>query len=820
MLENLRPWYEVVRLHPDVESGRLTMATFAIDFGGVLANSEGVPLVYRDSRAFWQATHLTSGMRRLLEEVLERLSGKPGDRVLQLRSPFGGGKSHVLVSLYHAAKERKSLEEIVPECKSLPNPGLVQIAGVDGEKFDPTVGIKIEVKTVHTLWGALGAQLGCFDIIKEHEKAKTAPAGDPVKEMLGDKPVLILLDEVLQYVERAMTIQVGESNLGRQTLDFLQTLTTEVANSKKAVMIYSLQASTREALENIGLLSMLDHLTARVDSKREPVVGDEILDVLKKRLLSEVPPSDIARHAANSIANVITQWKMAEAPDHSARRMAEDEKVNLIRRLEAAYPFHVGLIDLMKERWASIPDFQRTRGALRFLASVLHKAKGLTRQSIFVSPGDIPIDDADVRNAFFTEVGQREPFQSVLEHDFIGPNARVKRIDKQLAEQSPALASVRPAMRLATTILMYSFGGLPREEKGEPLPSGLSERELLEVCLSPEIDNLTAQSVLKRLRDECLYLHYDGVRYCFKTTANVNKILEDEAENVKPIEIKDFIKNELEVRIGKTTNAAIIWPDESSKIPDAEPRFLLAYLSLEFSEKKEREQEEKAIELLTQYGDLPRRFRNGVGLAIPDRRQLEGLRRSAKYLLAVDRVRRKKASYKLTKEQMEQLKEREETEKSGFESIIRALYSAVWLLKVENGKPVLEKFEVGARPLKEQGIHERVMELLGKNVSGKLFDEFRPAKLLSLMQMGTEADEKKAVGTKVIRDLFFESLDFLRITEEKVLASAIAQGVKDGIFAYALKSKVLEESGKYSIKEKDAIIGRTVSADEIDLDSM
>ncbi|MGB9553787.1 MAG: DUF499 domain-containing protein, partial [bacterium] len=246
MPEHLRPWFEVVRLHPDVEAGRLAMATFAIDFGGVLANSEGVPLIYRDSRAFWQATHLTSGIKRILEEVLDRLSGKAGDRVLQLRSPFGGGKSHVLVALYHAAKDRPALEEMVPNCKSLPDPGKVQIAGIDGEKFDPTVGRKIDSTTVHTLWGAIGVQLGFFDLIREHERAKTAPAGDPVKAMLGDKPVLILLDEVLQYVERAMTIPVGESNLGRQTLEFLQTLTTEVANSKKAVMVYSLQASTRE----------------------------------------------------------------------------------------------------------------------------------------------------------------------------------------------------------------------------------------------------------------------------------------------------------------------------------------------------------------------------------------------------------------------------------------------------------------------------------------------------------------------------------------------------------------------------------------------
>ncbi|HXH14054.1 MAG TPA: hypothetical protein VNP04_30350 [Alphaproteobacteria bacterium] len=113
-------WYEVVRLHPDVESGSFTRTAFALDFGGVLANDPHVPLVHRDSLAFWQATHLTSGVRRLSEEVLARLTGQDGDRVLQLHSPFGGGKSHVLVALYHAAQNRESLDRGMPEARDLP----------------------------------------------------------------------------------------------------------------------------------------------------------------------------------------------------------------------------------------------------------------------------------------------------------------------------------------------------------------------------------------------------------------------------------------------------------------------------------------------------------------------------------------------------------------------------------------------------------------------------------------------------------------------------------------------------------------------------
>jgi len=817
MSDPMRPWYEIVSLHPDVEAGRLTMATFAIDFGGILANSAGVPFIYRDSRAFWQATHLTIGIQRLLEEVLDRLCGKPGDQVLQLRSPFGGGKSHVLVALYHAVKDRQALVDEFPECKALSYPGKVWMAGIDGEKFDPVAGTKIHDVQVHTLWGCLAAQLGCFDLVREQEKMKTAPGGETVQQMLSGTPILILLDEVLRYVERAMTIPIGESNLGRQALEFLQTLTTEVAGSQNAVMIYSLQASTREAFDNVGLLTTLDHLTARVDAKREPVIGDEILDVLKKRLLASPPAPEKTRLVANAIAQGVTRWKAAEAPDDTTRRAAQDEEIKFARRLDQAFPFHVGLIDLMKGRWASIPDFQRTRGALRFLAAVLHKSKKLMLPSLLVGPGDIPLDDSDVRNAFFTEVGQREPFQAVLEHDLTGPNARAKIIDQQMTQQDPRFTSIRPAARLATAILMYSFGGLQREEKGEVLPSGISEKELLEVCLSPEMDSVTCQSVLKRLRDKCLYLHYDGLHYAFKTIPNVNKILEDEVENVRPEEIRDFIRRKLEERIGAATSAAVIWPQESGKIPDGEPRFIMAYLDPEFSEKTMRDQEKNALEFLTQHGGLHRRYRNGLGLAVIDRRQLPGLRTAAKYLLAVERVRAKKTAYRLSKDQIDQLKEREDTDKAAFESGMRVLYPAIWLLKMESGQFVLEKHEIGGRPLREQGTHERLMELL-KEVLAKLHDILRPHRLMSLIKLGKEQDEKLMVETGLIRDAFFQSLDFPHISSEQVLAKAIAQGVREGAFAYALKNRVAEEAGQYRVKKEDAAYNREISVDEIDFD--
>jgi hypothetical protein len=127
--------------------------------------------------------------------------------------------------------------------------------------------------------------------------------------------------------------------------------------------------------------------------------------------------------------------------------------------------------------------------------------------------------DPAVRLAFFKEVGQQADFQAVLEHDLIGANARARRVDEGRAKEFPAEALKRPASRITRAIMMYSFGGKRRlsasAQAGEGatgtqmLPPGISEAELLSVCVGPDLDSTTVLVCLKELKDQCLYLHFD-----------------------------------------------------------------------------------------------------------------------------------------------------------------------------------------------------------------------------------------------------------------------------------------------------------------------
>jgi hypothetical protein len=801
--------------------------------GALVSGDRNVPAVYREPDSFFQATHITRELRRLIQEVFSGLSGGKGDRVLQLRSPFGGGKSHTLAALYHAVTNPKILSTI-PELTGLPQLGRATVTVFDGEKFDIIEGKEVAKGVrVQTLWGWLAWQIAqqrkqpqLFELIKMHDEQCIAPGGDVIAKLIDNKPTLLLLDEVLKYMIRAAGKKVGSSTVQAQIAEFLDTLTREVARTNNAVLVYSLQASGREAFENVGLLDMLDHLTARIDAKREPVGGDEILFVLKKRLLSEPPDPNTARTVAEAYATVVRAMRIAYADTDVARNQAEEDAEELRRRIESAYPFHPALIDIMRERWASIPDFQRTRGALRFLAVCLHRSKQRDTPYALLGPGEIPIQDVDVRQAFFTEVGQREPFQPVLEADITGPNARAKKVDGMLQKENPNLARAHPATRLVTAILMYSFGGLPKEagKLGETLPPGVTESELLASTLSPDLERVTAQAILKDLRESrssCLFLHYDGARYCFKTSPNVTKLIEDEAQGVDPDrDIRPFVRAALEKRLAGE-KSAIIWPSASQEIPDEEPVFLVAYLPSEFCALKQSDQDKNARELSTQYGNRPRRYRNGLALAIPNKEQLEPLRHSTRYLVAIQRVDQKKRQLGVTKDQEEQLKERRRTEEAGLESAMRTLYSSLWLLPSAQDQS-LEKIEAAGRPLIATAIHERVMELLTQ-VARKVHGSLAPKRIVELFRLGEPPEKGRppqlGVKTEEVLDSFFGSLGFPRLTGADVISKSIVAGVANSQFAYWGQGEpLLGPDGKYQVSRERIAFGTVLREDEIDLD--
>jgi hypothetical protein len=411
----------------------------------------------------------------------------------------------------------------------------------------------------------------------------------------------------------------------------------------------------------------------------------------------------------------------------------------------------------------------------------------------------------------------------------IGANARARRIDDRRAKETPAEAGKRPASRLATAILMYSFGGLRREtgDDSELLPPGVGEAELLLACVGPDLDSTTAFACLKELRDQCLYLHYDGVRYCFKKDPNVTLLVEQEADAVGRNEgrVRERIKEMLEARLAGHREA-IVWPEKNSEVPDRDPAFLVAYLPLEFGGKPRKEQEQIAKGFFEKSGDRPRLYRNGIGVAIPTSDQIEVLQRAIRYLMAIEQVREKNREYHLTDSQKDQLRERESTEKAAAESAFLKLYTEIWLPRVEGGAVEIESVSVGGRPLqitlgekKTALIHERVMELLVV-MQPRVFEKITPPKVVELFGLGVGDAPRLGIKTSEVVDGLFSFPGFTRISGAYVLQQTIAKAVLEGQLGYhAGSAPELSQDGTFAVSRSRVKMGASVPDDEIDLES-
>jgi hypothetical protein len=829
---SIKPWIEVAALHPDVVSEHFSEDIFALDLGPLADGKPTVPAVYRDPEHFFRVSFLTKGLHSLLKDVLSRLGDGAGNRVLKLLTPFGGGKSHTLAALLHAARNRKALD-VLPEAQGLPRPANVRTAVFDGSFFDATKGKEIpgEKFRAQTMWGwiawSLGGKKG-YEIMRKQDETRVAPGADEIIPLLAEGPNLILLDEVLQYLISAGGVKIHQTTLRDETLTFLQRLTVAVGNTTNTALVFSLQSSKRESLEYTNLLQTVDHLAARKDQLREPVESKEVLAVIQRRLLARIPTAEEATPAAMAYQDIVTQMKRGYAKGRAAEQQAEEEGLALRERVRAAYPFHPALIDAMREQWAAVPDFQRTRGALRFLAACLRATHREGKSRALLGPGDVPIYDAEVRLAFFKEVGQQADYQAVLEHDLIGANARARRIDDRRAKESPSETGKRAAFRLATAILMYSFGGRRRDGANgtEFLPPGITEADLLSVCVGPDLDSTTALACLKELKEQCLYLHFDGVRYCFKKDPNVTLLIEQESDAVGRDErqVEDRIREMLEARIPGRN--AVIWKVKSGDIPDKEPSFLIAYMPLSFGAGARSGREAAAKEVFENCGSSPRKYRNGLGLAVPAAEQIEILRRSVRYLLAIEHVREKSKQLNLTDEQESQLHERERTESAAAESGLLKLYAEVWLPKVTTDGIVIDVAAVGGRPLqttlnekKQARVHDRMMELL-IDVQRRVFTTVNPGKIVELFKLGEGNPPTLGIKTAEVVDGYYSFLGFPRLVSSAVVKKAIAKGIADDFFAYYSGSTpALGGDGKYQVPVARVRFHTAVGEDEIDLES-
>ncbi|MDY7079092.1 MAG: DUF499 domain-containing protein [Chloroflexota bacterium] len=743
----MKNWYDVIPPHEDIRKGHFDEAVFAADLGD--AATGAAPDDYRDPYIFFKKTYLTNGLHNLLTHVHTKLTTGQGPSVVQIQTPFGGGKTHALVAIYHYLEHGEQVKGLLPPGLEMLSP---RVAVVVGNHWNPIEGMTGDGVTRRTFWGEVAFQIGGqagYEAFRQNDEARISPGKGKLRDFLqAHQPFILLFDEILEYINRALDAR-GDLNvsLGTQTFSFFQELTETVASLPNGMLVVTLPSSY---LEDFGereeeSLARLGKIFGRVESIETPVQGEEVYAVIRRRLFEE---ENLRRVEMREIVHRYFQLYQQHRDDLPPK--ARD--VNYRGKMELAYPFHPDVIDILYEKWSTYPTFQRTRGVLRLLANVV---EGLYQREVnidLILPGDVNLDRPPVRQEFLKHIGGE--YEGVIGSDIAGHEAKAQALD----------AANRPwkhlAQRIATAVFFHSFSA-DDSEKGINLPY-----IKLAVLRSDTIPALVTE-VLQKLSNTLWYLNSRGDKHYFSRIPNLNRMILDKKELFNEAyepKLREIVEGEIGPKF-----IPYLWPDlerGGEGIPDNRALKLVIL--------RPDDAGTKIPDWIERRGESFREHKNTLFFALADTGAFVRLREEVKTYLALQEVKSEVDSGEspLLEGKRDEIQRRLHNIQRDFSFNVRRMYHTLQIgdRKIDLGQPV-----AGSETLS----HWYWRELTSSDI-GAIVTQLHYRTLVNKIMAGNEQ-----VATAVVLDQFYKNTDLPAPAEQEVITRAIQLGIQDGAFGLA-----------------------------------
>ena len=792
----LKSWREAVTPHSDVATGRYTEAEFAADLAKV--HNGQASEEYLDAGKFFSRTFMTDGLRELLEIGVRRLTGNGGDPVVQLQTNFGGGKTHSMLALYHLfgggnPSDFAGIEDILRKeqiTDQLPKANRAVVVGTDlppGQtrtKDDGTI--------VHTMWGEIAHQLGGaegYALLEDSDKKGTNPGSGVLEELFRTySPCIIFIDEWVAYLRQLP----GRDDLPGGTEDsnfsFAQALSEAVKTVDDALLVASLPVSDIEIGGDHGsrALSRLENVFKRVAKPWEPASSNEGFEIVRRRLFQ----SDMD-HAARD--NVIKAFMELYKKDSSFPNSASEEEYR--KRLTACYPIHPELFERLDQDWCQLERFQRTRGVLRLMSSVIHELWTSESNGLLIMPSMVPLESGRVTSLITECLPDGRQWSPVIHKDVAGGESLPLSIDAD----NPNFNKVSAARRVARAVF---FGSAPTINSNN---RGLDDPRIKLACVQPGENVNAFGDALRRLTDRATHLYLDNGRYWYSLQPTVTRVasdlriqfLREASENAK-----SDVHAEVERRLRKENergkfSAIHIAPADAGDVSD-ETRTRLVVLGPNYEVSRGASDSSAhafAKSILESKGNSPRIHRNTLVFLAPDKKALEKLYEDTASYLAWQQIEAEKEERNLNAHAMKQsLNKRDEFDRA---ADIKLRETWQWVLVPD--QPVATDGKIHWELCSATG-----QDSLGKKVSKKLENDELLISIYGPRLLLMELDKhlwqnRDHIEISQLAEAFANYLYLPRLTSPDVLKQAITSSFDSGLilefFAYATDFD--EASGKY-----------------------
>ena len=488
-------------------------------------------------------------MHAILDGLEAKLRNGRGDAFKHIETPFGGGKTHTMIAAWHKAKEWGASR--------------VAIVGTTMSADD-------------TVWGMIEKQLtGHIDLME----GLTAPGRDRIRDLLSKhQPLLILIDELLEYSVKAAGCTIGDTTLAGQTVAFVQELAEEVSLLSNVCVVASFPASAK-SYEPRGKerdiaehqLRSLRKVAGRKDHSIAPVSQEDVPNVIRARLFT-TPDHEVVENSkciVSGYADFCHQHKIL--PLGKTKRQYEEQ-------FSRTYPFTPDVIDTLYGQWGTYDDFQRTRGVLRLLAAVIHCMKDGTKP--YITLADFDLSNAAIREELLKYTDRK--FESVIRNDITG---------RTVTEDDTGT-------RCASTIFMMSFN----KDGGR----GAATSDIKRAVAAPDGPAVAeVGDALQKMHSRLHYLAVSNSRYKFTQTPNTNRIKDDTEVDESKV---DELERQAIRRYAGTEMDVVVYANSSLDVGDE------AVLRLVIMQSHDANMIRDVME---RRGDNARSFKNGIAVLCP-----------------------------------------------------------------------------------------------------------------------------------------------------------------------------------------------------------
>ena len=456
-------------------------------------------------------------------------------------------------------------------------------------------------------------------------------------------------------------------------LTFLHSLTEAATLSKNSMIVASLPQSGKEAGGDDGerVLEEIEQIFGRMESVWKPVSARESFEVVKRRLFSNYKDTEKIDIICNAYS------KMYQ--DLDTKFPVESKEAEYKERMKECYPIHPQVFDKLYGEWSTLEKFQRTRGVLRLMASVIHELWMTEDGSPMISLGSFPLVK-DVKDELIKYLPDSDRWNSIVDDEVYGKHSIPYSIDNQ----DQRFSKNRAATRLSRTIFLGAPASRSQNIKGIKV-----EEIRLGACQPNEKNIATFDDALAKLQNELTYLYSEDNRYWYDTRPTLKKTENDRASQFEKIRLNEEIENRLhKFQPLDPFSKLHICPTGSGDVQDINQGMRLVILSPEDHYNKIEEESCKALakarEILDNYGDKSNRtYKNTLVFLAADENQ-DTLYSYVRHFLAWKSIETDREKLNLDTSQIKEVSRFVKDYDKKLKTSLGSTYK--WLLVPEEGK--------------------------------------------------------------------------------------------------------------------------------------